>query len=64
MKADVRARERLNTTYRRFMSEADPKRKREAGKDLISAIFGREALAERSGSLDFHEPFGNIFWLA
>jgi hypothetical protein len=38
----------LNATYRRFMSEADPERKGEAGKDLIRAIFGKDAIAEDS----------------
>ncbi len=44
--AEAEARESLNATYRRFMSEADPKRKGDAGKDLIRAIFGKDALAE------------------
>jgi hypothetical protein len=30
------------------MSEADPERKDEAGKDLIRAIFGKDAFAEDS----------------
>ena len=38
----------LNATYRRFMSEADPERKGEAGKDLIKAIFGKHSVAEDS----------------
>ncbi|SRR5260370_1655597 len=42
------AREHLNTTYRRFMTEKNPKRKGEAGTDLIRAIFGKDALAEDS----------------
>jgi hypothetical protein len=42
------ARDHLNATYRRFMTEANPKRKGEAGKDLIRAIFGKDALAEDS----------------
>jgi hypothetical protein len=44
--AEVAARQNLNATYRRFMSEADPQRKNEAGKDLIRAIFGTDAIAE------------------
>jgi hypothetical protein len=28
------------------MSEADPERKNEAGKDLIRAVFGKDAIAE------------------
>ena len=35
-------------TYRRFMAESDPDRKNDAGKDLIRAIFGKDALAEDS----------------
>jgi len=46
--AEAAARESLNTAYRRFMSEANPERKDEAGKDLIRAIFGRDAIAEDS----------------
>ena len=40
------ARKNLDATYRRFMAEADPERKGEAGKDLIRAIFGKDAIAE------------------
>jgi hypothetical protein len=48
VEAEAAARDRLNATYRRFMSEADPKRKGEAGKDLIREIFGSDAIAEDS----------------
>jgi hypothetical protein len=48
VEAEAQARENLKTTYRRFMSETDPDRKREAGKDLIQAIFGTDAIAEHS----------------
>jgi hypothetical protein len=48
VQAEAEARDRLNATYRRFMSEADPERKGEAGKDLIREIFGKDALAEDS----------------
>jgi hypothetical protein len=48
VEAEAEARENLNATYRRFMSEADPGRKTEAGKDLIRAVFGTDALAEDS----------------
>ena len=44
--AESEARAHLKTTYRRFMAESDPERKNEAGKDLIRAIFGKDALAE------------------
>jgi hypothetical protein len=48
VKAEAEARENVTETYRRFMSEADPSRKGEAGKDLIRAIFGTDAIAEDS----------------
>src|SRR5216684_6171940 len=48
VEAEAAARHDLNATYRRFMSEADPERKGEAGKDLIRAIFGTDAIAEGS----------------
>jgi hypothetical protein len=47
MKTGVHAREHLKATYYRFMSEADPARRIAAGKELIRAIFGKEALADR-----------------
>ena len=43
VEAEADARENLNAAYRRFMSETDPERKGEAGKDLIRAVFGKEA---------------------
>jgi len=46
VEAEAAARENLNAAYRRFMAEADPKRRGEAGKDLIRAIFGSDAVAE------------------
>jgi hypothetical protein len=48
VEAEAAARENLNAAYRRFVSEADPERKGEAGKDLIRAIFGKDAIAEDS----------------
>ena len=48
VEAEAAARDELNATYRRFMSEADPERKDEAGKELIRAVFGKDALAEDS----------------
>jgi hypothetical protein len=48
VEAEAAARDNLNATYRRFMSEDDPGRKGEAGKDLIRAIFGKDAIAEDS----------------
>ena len=46
VEAEATARENLTTAYRRFMSESDPQRKSEAGKDLIRSIFGTDAIAE------------------
>ena len=46
VEAEAAKRETLELSYRRFMSEADPSRKNEAGKDLIRSIFGSEAIAE------------------
>jgi len=46
--AEAAARESLNAADGRFMSERDPARKDEAGKDLIRAIFGKDAIAEDS----------------
>ena len=46
VEAEAEARATLSATYRRFMSESDPERKDEAGKDLIRAVFGKDAVAE------------------
>ena len=46
VEADAEARAHLNATYRRFMTEADPERRKEEGKDLIRAVFGKDAIAE------------------
>ena len=48
VEAEAAARANLNATDRRFLSEADPKRKGEAGEDPIRAIFGKDAIAEDS----------------
>jgi len=48
VEAEAAARENLNGAYRRFMDEGDAQRKNEAGKDLIRAIFGSDAIAEDS----------------
>jgi hypothetical protein len=37
-----------NATYRRFMAEDDPGRKGAAGKDLMRAVFGKDAITEDS----------------
>ncbi len=46
LRAETEARENLKAAYRRFMKEQEPARKEEAGKDLIRAIFGKDAIAE------------------
>jgi len=46
VRAELEARENLKRTYRQFMKEKEPARKEEAGKDLIRAIFGTDAIAE------------------
>jgi hypothetical protein len=48
VEAEAASRKNLNATYRRFMSETDPERKGEAGKDLIRAIFGKDPVTEDS----------------
>lgn len=48
VQAEAVARDSLNATYRRFMSETTLECKVEAGKELIRAIFGKDAIAEDS----------------
>ena len=48
IQADKEARRQLKVAYDRFMEEQEPARKNQAGKTLIRAIFGRDALAEDS----------------
>jgi hypothetical protein len=36
----------LKASYRRFLEESDPRKKDEAGRDLIRSIFGETAIAE------------------
>ena len=45
-RAELDAKENLKAAYKRFMSEQEPNRKDEAGKDLIRAVFGKDAIAE------------------
>lgn len=47
-RAEAEAKEQLKASYNRFLSEHDPALKNEAGKDLIRAVFGTEAIAEDS----------------
>ena len=46
VRAEAEAKEQLKVSYRRFLDEKEPVRKNEAGRDLIRAIFGKDALAE------------------
>ena len=46
VRADIEAKEKLRTAYARFMNEQAPGPKNEAGKDLVRAIFGTDAIAE------------------
>ena len=46
--AEAEAREALHASYHHFLSESDPERKNEAGRDLIRAVFGKDAIAEDS----------------
>jgi hypothetical protein len=48
VEVEAAARASLNATYRRFINEADPGRKNEAERDLLQAIFGKDALAQDS----------------
>jgi hypothetical protein len=48
VRAEIEAKENLKATYERFMDEQEPLRKNEAGRDLIRAIFGKDAIAEVS----------------
>jgi hypothetical protein len=46
VEAEAAARAKLATAYKEFMAAADPAKNDEAGKELIQAIFGRDAIAE------------------
>lgn len=48
LRAEAEAKEHLKSSYHRFLGENDPALKNEAGKDLIRAIFGTDAIAEDS----------------
>ena len=48
VRAEAEAKEQLESSYNRFLAENDPARKNEAGKELIRAIFGKDAIAEDS----------------
>jgi hypothetical protein len=46
IRAEREARDNLKASYQRFLNEHEPSKKEEAGKDLIRAIFGKDAIAE------------------
>ena len=46
VRAEQDAKENLRTAYRKFLKEQEPSKKEEAGRDLIRAVFGRDAIAE------------------
>jgi hypothetical protein len=46
VQSEIAAREALRTSYNRFMSEKDPRRKQQSGEDLMRSVFGKDALAE------------------
>jgi len=48
VRAEAEAKERLKTSYHRFIAEGDLLLKEEAGRDLIRSIFGEDAIAEDS----------------
>lgn len=48
VRAEMEAKEQLKTSYVRFLAESDPTLKNDAGKDLILAIFGKDAIAKDS----------------
>lgn len=46
LRAELDAKENLKGAYQQFMKEREPAKKDAAGKNLIRAIFGTEAIAE------------------
>jgi hypothetical protein len=46
VRAEQDSKENLKTAYRKFLTEKEPSRKDEAGRDLIRAVFGKDAIAE------------------
>ena len=45
-RAELDAKRNLTATFKRFLDEQEPALKNEAGKDLIRAVFGKDAIAE------------------
>ena len=48
VRAEADAKERLQSSYLRFVNETELARKNEAGRDLIRTIFGKDSIAENS----------------
>ena len=48
VRAEAESKQQLREAYRSFIEESEPKRKNEAGRDLIRAIFGKDSIAEDS----------------
>jgi hypothetical protein len=46
VEAERSARDSLQIAYEKFLNEREPRKKNQAGKDLIRAIFGADAIAE------------------
>jgi hypothetical protein len=46
VRAEQDSKQNLKTAYKRFLKEKEPSRKDEAGRDLIRAVFGKDAIAE------------------
>jgi hypothetical protein len=46
VRAEQDSKENLKTAYTRFLKEKEPSRKDEAGRNLIRAVFGKDAIAE------------------
>jgi len=49
VRKDLDAKEKLKVAYKRFMNERKPGPKNEAGKELVSAIFGTDAITAGRG---------------
>ena len=48
VRAEAEAKRQRKAAYRNFVEQTEPERKNEAGRDLIRAIFGKDAVAEDS----------------
>jgi hypothetical protein len=46
LRAEDESKKNLQTVYRKFLREKEPSKKEEAGRDLIRAVFGKDAIAE------------------